>query len=208
MRTHRQWTFVVLLGLMIASGCVKRQMVITSEPTGAEVVVNQTWRGETPFVLPYKHAGVYDIRLEKPGYYPLMVREPVIGKWHDRMGPDLVADVAPVNINDIRKFHYKLEPIAEADPIEDILTRRDQMKERINRIAAKREAQEKDRFVTPLPLPERDPKDDDDKDGTDEAKTNTPNLEPESPSANADESIRSPSEPTANTSGPELDLND
>ena len=69
--------FLLALLPLILGGCVSREMVINSEPQGATVYVNEAAVGKTPLQMPFKHYGTFRVRLEKPGYYPLDVNEPV-----------------------------------------------------------------------------------------------------------------------------------
>ena len=129
----------VLVALAVFSGCVERALVITSEPTGAQVTVNQQWRGTTPYVVPFKHYGVYDIWIEHPGieengkmvkFYPLHVGEPVKAPAYQYAGADFVSEVLlPTTLRDQHTLHYTLERVAEADDIDDVLTRAQQLRE-------------------------------------------------------------------------------
>ena len=125
--------------LAVFGGCVERALVITSEPTGAQVTVNQQWKGTTPYVLPFKHYGVYDIWIEHPGieengrlvkYYPLHVGEPVKAPGYQYAGADFVSEVLlPTTLRDQHSLHYVLERVDQADDVEDVLTRAQQLRE-------------------------------------------------------------------------------
>lgn len=120
-------------------GCVERALVITSDPPGAEVTVNQQWKGTTPYVVPFKHYGVYDIWIEHPGveedgrmvkYYPLHVGEPVRAPKYQYPGMDFVSEVLlPKTLKDQHNLHYRLERVANADDIDDVLDRAAQLRE-------------------------------------------------------------------------------
>src|SRR5256885_962031 len=66
---------IAVFSLAALSGCIRSRVMITSEPTGAEVV----WRGKpygaTPITIPFIWYWYYDFTLEKPGYKPLDVVE-------------------------------------------------------------------------------------------------------------------------------------
>ena len=132
----------ILLALtlsVVLSGCVERALVITSEPTGADVTVNQQWTGKTPYVLPFKHYGVYDIWIEHPGYeengkkvtfYPLHVGEPIKAPGYQYAGADFVTEVLlPTTLRDQHNLHYVLERVDRADDISDVLARAQQLRE-------------------------------------------------------------------------------
>lgn len=128
-----------LAALLTLSGCVERALVITSEPNGAQVTVNQQWKGTTPYVLPFKHYGVYDIWIEHPGveengrmvkFYPLHVGEPVRAPGYQVAGADFVSEVLlPTTLRDQHTLHYILERVEEADDVEDVLARASQLRE-------------------------------------------------------------------------------
>ena len=128
---------VVLLALL--PGCVERALVITSEPTGADITVNQQWKGKTPYVLPFKHYGVYDIWIEHPGFeengkmvkfYPLHVGEPIKAPGYQYAGADFVTEVLlPTTLRDQHNLHYVLERVDKADDVTDVLARANQLRE-------------------------------------------------------------------------------
>lgn len=135
----RKWcTAMFLAALVSLAGCVERALVITSEPTGADVTVNQQWKGKTPYVLPFKHYGVYDIWIEHPGYeengkmvkfYPMHVGEPVKAPGYQYAGADFVTEVLlPTTLRDQHNLHYVLERVDQADDIDDVLARASQLR--------------------------------------------------------------------------------
>ncbi len=128
-----------LCAVVFLGGCVERALVITSEPSGAEVTVNQQWKGTTPFVVPFKHYGVYDIWIEHPGieengrmiqFYPLHVGEPVKAPAYQYAGVDFVTEVLlPTTLRDQHTLHYTLERVAQADNLDDVLARAQQLRQ-------------------------------------------------------------------------------
>lgn len=128
-----RFSLFALMFLTLLAGCVERGLVITSDPPGATVTVNQQWTGTTPFVLPFKHYGVFDIWIEHPGYeengrmvkfYPLHVGEPVKAPGYQYAGADFVTEVLlPTTLYDQHNLHYVLERVDQADDITDVLAR-------------------------------------------------------------------------------------
>lgn len=124
---------LALVCLAALSGCVERALVITSEPPGADVTVNQQWKGKTPYVVPFKHYGVYDIWIEHSGYeengrmvkfYPMHVGEPIKAPAYQYAGVDFVSEVLlPTTLQDVHNLHYVLERVDKADDISDVLAR-------------------------------------------------------------------------------------
>lgn len=149
---------VFLLTSIILSGCVERKLVITSEPAGADVWVNEQWHGKTPYELPFKHYGTFGIRMEKEGYYPIFVKEPVEAPIYQRIGPDLIAEaVVPKKIEDQRELHYVMRKIEGPDKIEDIVSRADDMISTSDPVLARRLRYDLTREEVKLPLPLKNP---------------------------------------------------
>ncbi len=130
----KMWFAPISLALLAAlAGCVERALVITSDPPGATVTVNQQWKGVTPYVVPFKHYGVYDIWIEHPGieengrmvkFYPLHVGEPVRAPKYQYAGADFITEVLlPATLRDQHNLHYSLERVDAADDIDDVLDR-------------------------------------------------------------------------------------
>ncbi len=149
---------VTVATVLFFSGCVERKMVITSEPSGADVWVNEQWHGKTPYELPFKHYGVFSIRLEAKGYYPIYVKEPVPAPLYEQPGIDLVSEAAiPATIKDNRSLHYVLQKIEEPDAISGVLERADDMITRTDEIITTRRVYDSQRQPKDLPiLPEKD----------------------------------------------------
>ncbi len=149
--------FFLILGLFTVSGCVQRKMVITSEPSGAEVWVNEQWHGKTPFELPFKHYGVFSIRLEAEGYYPMYVKEPVAAPFYQQPGIDLISEAAiPTTIEDDRSLHYVMQKIEGPDEMSAVLERADDMITRTDEIIINRRVYDAQRNPVDLPiLPEK-----------------------------------------------------
>ncbi len=141
------------LALGLAGGCVERSMVITSEPEGAQVTVNQTWSGTTPFTIPFKHYGVYDIQLRKEGFYPLRVAEPVVAPGYQKMGADFVSEaLVPAHIQDRRELHYRMQAIEKYDDMDEVMARGREMKEHVADVTVPRAEEDQDREARALPL--------------------------------------------------------
>lgn len=58
---------IAMLPAVFSSGCVRRTITITSEPSGALVHLNDTEIGRTPVTVGFTHYGVYDVRLSHEG---------------------------------------------------------------------------------------------------------------------------------------------
>ena len=93
-----------------ATGCIRSRVLLTSEPSGAEVI----WRGQpygaTPVEIPIIWYWHYDFALEKPGYQRLETVERFRTPPWFLMPTDLFMEMLPIPIPDTRERHYVLEP--------------------------------------------------------------------------------------------------
>jgi hypothetical protein len=101
----------LLLFLLIATltGCVKRKIAITSNPSGALVWVNDREVGRTPITFEFTYYGEYDIRLDLENFEPIMTSAWTQRPMWDAPFVDFVADVAPVNLESNTLWHFDLE---------------------------------------------------------------------------------------------------
>ena len=100
---------------LIASGCVRRTISITSEPPGALVWLNDREIGRTPVDVDFTYYGEYDVRLVKDGYEPLVTSGKATPPVWDNVPLDLGAELWPEEINSRIAWHYELAP-ASSDP--------------------------------------------------------------------------------------------
>lgn len=101
--------------ILPASGCVKRTIRITSNPTGALVWLNDREVGRTPVDVDFVHYGTYDVRLVLDGHESQLTSGDAKVPLWDVVGFDFVAEVLPVQFESEVEWHYELEP-RPADP--------------------------------------------------------------------------------------------
>ena len=103
---------------LTAVGCVERRFVITSDPYGAVVYnENDIPIGAAPADQQFVYYGKYRFKLIKDGYQTKIVEEPIKAPWYAWPGLDFVSEnLIPFTIRDIRRLHYKLEPIESVSP--------------------------------------------------------------------------------------------
>ncbi len=109
------------LGLAGLSGCVKRTLTVTSEPSGALVWLNDREVGRTPVTIEFVYYGEYDVRLQKAGFEPVMTGAHVRPPWWDNVPVDFIAEVAPLDLNSVSTHHFVMTPV---DPDRDRLVDR------------------------------------------------------------------------------------
>jgi len=116
-RLARASLAVLAAGTLVACGRQERTIAITSEPPGAVVWLNDFELGRTPVETDFTFFGVYDVRLAKPGYEPLMTSREAQAPLHEQPGIDLIAAALPGVRRTRIEWHFVLAPVAEsADP--------------------------------------------------------------------------------------------
>lgn len=115
----RYCSLIVIVCLCVLSlGCVERRLLITSEPAGALVYLNDQEVGRTPLEVPFTWYGTYDVRLESEGYQTLDTQQTAEQPWWEKPGPDLFAEAVPDKRVEIA-WHLKMkevQPASEVDP--------------------------------------------------------------------------------------------
>lgn len=98
------------------AGCVKRSILIETDPPGAQLWINEHEIGKTPVLYEFITHGRYKFRLEKPGFKPITAREMIRAPIYEWIGIDFVAEwVLPLHLKDFHHFRYTLnsQPPAE-----------------------------------------------------------------------------------------------
>lgn len=113
LRYFRWCTILALLPVVLSSsGCVYRRLTIRSNPPGAIVEVNGQRIGTTPASMDFTYYGTYDIKMSKPGYQTLTVKQPVAPPWYQIPPLDAVSDnLIPVQVTNRHDFLWNLTPL-------------------------------------------------------------------------------------------------
>lgn len=107
---------LVCVGSMV--GCLERTITVTSEPPGAIVTLNDVEIGRTPVTTEFTYFGVYDVRVRKDGYEPLVTsRETTTPIW-EYPGIDLLAIAVPWRVKTSIEWGFSLEPEVEPGSVE------------------------------------------------------------------------------------------
>jgi hypothetical protein len=110
------WMTAGFVAVSWLGGCAQRTLTISSEPAGALVFLNDEEVGRTPVTVPFTFYGVYDVRLEAPGYQPLWTAERTDAPFWEFPGPDLIAEAVGAQ-NHIR-WHFQMLPATPADEVD------------------------------------------------------------------------------------------
>jgi hypothetical protein len=95
------------------TGCLKRTISVTSQPEGAIVWINDVEVGRTPLETDFTFYGVYDVRLRREGYEPVITSVKAAAPIYDWPGLDLLTEAAPINAESRLKWHFELSPVLE-----------------------------------------------------------------------------------------------
>ncbi|MBM4107296.1 MAG: PEGA domain-containing protein [Phycisphaerae bacterium] len=99
--------------LLALPGCLSRTMVITSQPPGATVFLNEVEVGRTPLQTEFEWYGVYDVRLRLDGFEPVVTSRKASTPIHELPGIDFFATLAPVSFKHQVRWHFDLAPSPE-----------------------------------------------------------------------------------------------
>lgn len=105
------------VGVLLAAGCVERQLVIQSEPSDALVLVDGHEAGRSPAVVKFTFYGTRRIVLKKEGYETTTAFAEVRPPWYQFFPIDFVSEIlVPTRIVDRHEFTYTLK---EATPAKE-----------------------------------------------------------------------------------------
>lgn len=93
-----------------SAGCVRRTVTVTSSPSGALVLLNDREIGRTPVTAEITYYGEYDLQLRLEGHEPLDTSAQAKAPAWDWLGPDLVAELIPVEFTSRNAWHFELVP--------------------------------------------------------------------------------------------------
>jgi hypothetical protein len=117
-----------LAALAMGPGCVRRRLMVRSNPPGAMVYVDNQPVGSTPCATSFVYYGTREIRLVKPGYETLTVKQPIPAPWYEIPPIDFASEnLVPSEINDFRTVNYTLTPSVIV-PTEQLLSRAEQLR--------------------------------------------------------------------------------
>lgn len=119
---------LALAALVTGPGCVRRRLMVRSNPPGAMVYVDNQPVGSTPCATSFVYYGTREIRLVKPGYETLTVKQPIPAPWYEIPPIDFASEnLVPSEINDFRTVNYTLTPSVIV-PTEQLLSRAEQLR--------------------------------------------------------------------------------
>jgi hypothetical protein len=113
-------TVAILAAGLAVAGCygqVQRTLTIDSEPQGALCWLNENEVGRTPCTVPFTWYGTYGVRLEAPGYEPLVSTASVHAPPYQWIPVDLAFETLIPGIrHDDHAFRFALKKSEPVDP--------------------------------------------------------------------------------------------
>lgn len=101
----------VAMLLLTPTGCVRRTLTITTEPSGALLWLNDEEIGRSPASVDFLWYGDYDVVARLDGHSTLVTNHPIKAPWYQLPGMDFFAEVLyPGWIHDQRQVHFELAP--------------------------------------------------------------------------------------------------
>ena len=109
---------VLVFAMLSASGCIRRQLTIRSEPAGALAYLNDQLIGPTPVTFDFQWYGWHRLTLRKDGYERVDDRKQLRSPVYFWIPLDLVMELLPVRVRDTREWSYALHPMPqESSPV-------------------------------------------------------------------------------------------
>ncbi len=118
-----------LVACSALTACVERRVWIDSTPSGALVWINDAQVGRTPVDVAITHEGVYDLRIEKDGYEPLVTPATTDGPLWDQFPLDFFAETMPVTARSETRWMFTL--VVRDDSEATLVQRAGAMRDRV-----------------------------------------------------------------------------
>jgi hypothetical protein len=119
---------VTLAALILLPGCVRRRLMVRSNPPGAMVYVDNQLIGSTPCATDFVYYGTREIRLVKAGYETLSINQPIPAPWYEIPPLDFVSEnLVPKKIQDFRTVSFDMQPQTIV-PTEQLIGRAEELR--------------------------------------------------------------------------------
>ncbi len=120
---------LLAVGILLQTGCVRRRLMVRSNPPGAMVYVDNQPIGTTPCATDFIYYGTREIRLVKAGYETLTVNQPLPAPWYQIPPLDFVSEnIVPRKIQDYRTASFNMVPQVIV-PTEQLIARGEQLRQ-------------------------------------------------------------------------------
>ncbi len=114
MNITRLLLIIALAGCLCLAGCVERKLTINTNPSGAQVLLNDEEIGTSPVTVSFNWYGDYNITIRKQGCQTLNTHRKLQAPWYDYFPFDFFAEViCPGRIVDSYEWSFDLSPQQE-----------------------------------------------------------------------------------------------
>lgn len=126
---------LTVLGCLLQTGCVRRRLMVRSNPSGAMAYVDNQPIGTTPCATDFTYYGTREIRLVKAGYETLTINQPLPAPWYQIAPLDFVSEnIVPAKIQDYRTASFNLSPQVIV-PTEQLIANGEQLRQSMQQSA-------------------------------------------------------------------------
>lgn len=109
--------------MMTITGCVRRRMMVRTNPPGATVSVDNQVIGTSPAATPFVYYGTREFRIERDGYRTETIRRQFHPPWYEFPGLDFISETLwPGEIRDERIIDVEMVPLTR-EPTENVIER-------------------------------------------------------------------------------------
>ena len=125
---NRRGSLLLLLGLLACGGCVRRRLLVRTNPPGATVSVDNQIIGTSPAASSFVYYGTREIRIEKDGFRTETIRREIEPPWYQYPGLDFISETLwPGELRDQRIIDVELVP-KTIPATENVLERADALR--------------------------------------------------------------------------------
>ena len=134
--TRKHLLLLLLIIVTLTPGCVRRRLLVRSNPPGAAVHVDNQPIGVTPCGVDFVYYGTREVRLSKPGYETLTVNQPIPTPWYQIPVIDFFSEnLNPRRVEDIRTVSYNLVRQRMA-PAQEVIARGQELRNQVTPLNA------------------------------------------------------------------------
>ncbi len=102
---------LVVVIVMVTPGCVRRRMLVRSQPAGATVYVDDQEIGMTPVSVEFTYYGTRKVQLIKDGYETLTVKQAFFPPWYQFPVMEFISEtLSPWEHRDEHVLDFQMEP--------------------------------------------------------------------------------------------------
>jgi hypothetical protein len=108
MKPYRTIFAGLVILISLCTGCIRRTIMVQTDPPGALIHLNDQEIGRSPVTVPFTFYGTYDVRIEKQGFATMQTAGVAEGPWWEAPIVDLIAELGEDRVVQIQ-WNYKLK---------------------------------------------------------------------------------------------------